>query len=87
MVGGGLQTGAMSGGAAGAGGISATGAGVPSVRMKPSNPAACVTSRKRASSELTMNVCGTSRGPNTKEPAGATTVWPATQIVSSPSRT
>src|SRR5258707_9635808 len=68
-------------------GISATGAGVPSVRMKPSNPATCVTSRKRASSELTMNVCGTSRGPNTKEPAGATTVSPATQIVSSPSRT
>ena len=35
------NTGAMSGGAAGVGGISATGAGVPSVRMKPSNPAAC----------------------------------------------
>jgi hypothetical protein len=36
------NTGSMSGGAAGAGGISATRAGAPSVRMKPSNPAACV---------------------------------------------
>ena len=30
--------------------------------MKPSNPAACVTSRKRATSELTMNVWGRPAG-------------------------
>lgn len=38
--------------------------------------------QEASSSELTMKVCGTSRGPNTNEPAGATTVRPATQIVS-----
>ena len=40
-------------------------------RMNFSKPAGSVTSRKRARSELTMNVCGTSRGPYTNEPAGA----------------
>ena len=77
----------MSGGAVGAGGISGAAAGAASARTKPSNPAGSVTSRKRACSELTTNVCGTSRGPNTNEPAPATTVLPSTQIVSSPSRT
>ena len=62
-------------------------AGSASARMKPSNPAGSVTSRKRASGDATTKVCGTSRGPNTNDPAGASITSPPTQNVSSPSRT
>jgi hypothetical protein len=39
------------------------GAGSLAARMNLSKPAGSVTSRKRASSELTSKVCGMSRGP------------------------
>jgi hypothetical protein len=53
----------MSGGSVAGGGISSCCAGSESVHMKFSKPAGSVTSRKRACSELTVNVCGMFRGP------------------------
>ena len=71
VLGGGREQAAMSGGPSGAGGMVSDRAGSASARMKPSNPAGSATSRKRASGERPTNVCGTSRGPNTNDPAGA----------------
>ena len=62
-------------------------AGSDIARMKSAKGAGSVTIRKRASGEVTRKVCGTSRGPHTNDPAGATTTSPPTQMVSSPSMT
>ena len=45
-------------------------AGSASARTKLSNPAGSVTRRKRAWREVTVNVCGMSRGPYTNDPGG-----------------
>jgi hypothetical protein len=51
--------------------------------MNLSNPLGFVTSKNRDCSELTLKVCGTSRGPYTNEPAGAMmTVPPPTMGLS-----
>jgi hypothetical protein len=55
-----------------AGGSVSVLAGSDNARTKSANGAGSVTIRKRASLEVTRNVCGTSRGPYTNEPAGAT---------------
>ena len=61
-----------SGGALGGGGKVRALAGSALERMKLSKPAGSVTSKKRAPSGAdTVNVCGTSLGPKTKDPAGA----------------
>ena len=80
-------SGARSDGGAAGGGIVSDGAGCPTVRMKLSKPAGSVTSRKRASGDVTTNVCGMSRGPKTNEPAGASMTSPPTQNASAPSMT
>src|SRR6516162_1683843 len=51
-----------------AGGI--VSAAAPSVRMNFSNPAGSVTTRLRASGDVTVKVWGMSRGPYTNDPAG-----------------
>ena len=53
-----------------AGGIVSAAAGSPSVRMNFSNPAGSVTTRLRASGDVTVKVWGMSRGPYTNDPAG-----------------
>jgi len=61
----------MSGGPSGGGGGVGVKAGWESSRRKFSNPPGSVTKRNRASSELTKNVWGISRGPKTNDPEGA----------------
>jgi hypothetical protein len=56
-------SGAGSGGSLGGGGMVNSCAGSESPFMKPSIPAGSATSRKRASSDVTSNVCGMPRGP------------------------
>src|SRR5207253_5010823 len=75
------------GGSVAGGGIVRLGAGSDRVRMKASKPAGSVTSRKRASDEVTVKVWGMSRGPYTNDPAGASMSRPPTQKLSSPSVT
>jgi hypothetical protein len=86
VLGGARLMAAMSGGSVTGGGITTASAGCAKERTNSAKPPGSATSRNRAVSDETTNVCGIPRGPYTNEPGGASITSPPTQKVRSPSR-
>lgn len=80
-------SGPRSDGRAAGGGSVSVAAGTLVARTNRSKPPGSETSRNRASSEVTTNVCGIPRGPYTNAPEPASITSPPTQKVGEPSTT